>query len=468
MAAAKTNPAAMPPPLPPPPAQPVSGITPQRKAIAPTLTDAPKGADPVKELAARQKAAIAARDGSDVKAQEAEAREGAPTPPKAKTTASGSSKADAASPGRSGQDAGSKSTDTGGSTKPASTSEESSSAEQAAADDSAPADGTAPGAPRGPRYTWQALRKYAEEHPEEAADLRKAFDLPEDTREEWIRLKNRGRKLKNDIAAERDKTTAEVKAERAAAEAAKTAIDDAAAKLGPIADLWEACGERIRANPDNPSPDFEATDAAFAQNAGISIDDYMRLRARRGISSPDAIRLRAENAKLKRELAGKPSEQVAAKAKEEKPAEETKAPELKGVARVDWSSEIASDHKLRGFDGWNAKLDAEMRKYYDPDMDEYGADPDEVADKILKRSIEEMMGEEEPAARAAPARTRPRVAPKNGKDATPSARDLTPKASTAQVDSIGEDDVKVRNMRPADLLNWALKRHELRAKGQLE
>ena len=169
------------------------------------------------------------------------------------------------------------------------------------------------------------------------------FKIPEDTRSEWIRLKNRERKVKENIRGEHEKTMTEARAERQAAEEARQAIDSAAGKLGPIADLWEAVAEKVAADPSNPQVDFEAADAAFLENAKISIDDYMRLRARRSIgSSSDAVRLRVENQKLKRQLEGKPSDALKTTQKETSAAVETSAAAeasvpAKGKAARDWS-----------------------------------------------------------------------------------------------------------------------------------
>lgn len=451
--------AATPPALPTPPPVPMSGITPARKAIAPTLTETPKGSDPVKELAQRQREAIAKHTGQAQKAQDDAAGEDAAPPPKAKVETAATTPPTSKPSASNSKPAG----DTSTKSTPDTASEK-------------PADTATPAEPsREQRYDLTSLRKWAEKNPEEAADVfAKLGTLPADSRGEWIRLKNRERKLKEGIHAERETTLTQAKAERQAAEEAKQAIDAAAGKLAPIADLWEAVAEKIAADPENPVIDFEAADAAFQENAKISIDDYMRLRARRHIgSAPDAVKLRAENARLKREIAGKPSDAIKVPKAEEAPTEKEAAgtaassAKVNGKAARDWSGELAGKHKLRQFDGWNALLDAEMRKHYDPDLEEYSADPDEIADKILKREIEAMSTELEPESAVKP-KPKPNGSTKPAASAkpkpAPSAAQLTPKLSENDAD----DDAVVGGMTWAQRQSRAIARAMARARGELE
>jgi hypothetical protein len=444
----------------------VSGITPARKAIAPTLTEEPKGADPQKEFLQRQREAIAKATGNEQKEQDAAAGEDAAPPPKAKDGKTSSTSTAAATTETTDRSPASASPTAPGSKDP--------KGKPPSSDASSTPGGAATEATER-RYDVQSIRKWAEKNPEEAAIVReKVFGLPPDTNQEWIRLKNRKRKLSEEIDQKHETTMAEAKAERAAAEEAKAAIDGAAQKLAPIADLWEAVAEKIAADPQNPSIDFEAADAAFLENAKISIDDYMRLRARRAIGSgPDAVKLRAENARLKRELAGKPSEAIKIPKVEGSPTEKEAAgtaepsTKVKTKAPRDWSGELASGHKLRQFEGWNALLDAEMRRHYDPDMDEYSADPDEIADKLLKREIEAMQTELEPEAKPKP---KPAAAKPNGHAKPkapaepPAAATLTPKMTASDE----EDDAKVGGMTWAQRQARAINRAMARARGEIE
>lgn len=439
----------------------MSGITPARKAIAPTLTEEPKGQDPHKAFNARMHASMAKAGATHQQAQDDAAGEDAASPPKAKE--SSTSKAASAPDGKSAPASGSKSTDTSGKTA-AKENETSSSKEQPASS-----------AETERRYDVQSLRKWAEKNPEEAALVReKVFGLPADTNQEWIRLKNRERKLKEGINSERERTVAEAKAERQAAEEAKAAIDQAAVKLGPIADLWEAVAEKVRANPESPEVDFDAADAAFQENTGVSIDDYMRARARRHIGGgTEGAKLRAENARLKRELAGKPSDAIKPKAaagdeSEAAPAAAAVPPKSQRKV-VDWSGEVAEDHKVRQLEGWNALVDTEMRRHHDPDLDEYSADPDEIANTILKREIARMMEDEAPEETPKP-KPKANGAPKpNGQgkpkvEAVPNERDLRPKLTASDDD----DDAKVGGMTWAQRQSRAIDRAMRRARGELE
>lgn len=453
------SPATAPPPLSAPPPVPVSGVPRVLQAKAPELTEAPKGQRPEQAFAERSRAAIAKATGEGQKAQDAAAGEDAAPPPKAK--ADGSEKDSPKSSTSAPKDSAS-----------------SSAAEKSPPSDSSevPAGGkTAEPAP----LDMRTILKWCTENPEDGATLRTKLGLPPDSNSEWIRLKNRERKVKENIRGEHEKTMAEAKAERQAAEEARQAIDGAATKLGPIADLWEAVAEPVRNNPQNPQLDFEAADAAFHENTGISIDDYMRRRARRTIgSSSDAVKLRVENQKLKRELAGKPSDalkppaEASTTSKGEAGDGEASATTKPKKGEKDWSDELPGKHKFRQLDGWNALLDTEMRKHYDPDTQDYDADPEQIADKLLKREIARMSEEEvpeEPASRARPKAKPPAAKPKDG---VPSAAELTPRKrpepKTPAADAGEDDDVKVAGMTWAQRQKRAIDRAMARARGEIE
>jgi len=467
--------AVLPPALSEPPSSPVSGIQPARKAIAPTLTEEPKGLAPEKAFIERQKAAIAKHTGEAQRAQDEAATDGATTPPKGAVPARSSDPSSNGSSPKPTTPAG-KSTDS----KPSEAAATSGSAAPGATDASKPAKAveSSSAEPAEHRYTLQSLKQWAENDPEAAAEvLTKLGRLSVDTATDWIKLKNGERKVRARIREENEKGITEARTEREAAENAKAAIDQAAGKLAPIADLWEAVAESVAANPENPRIDFEAADAAFLENAKISIDDYMRLRARRSMgSSADAVKLRAENARLRRENAGKPSDAIkttaaAASTSTEKEAEPAAAA-AKAKSAKDWSDELPEKHKLRQLEGWNKLLDAEMRKYHDSDTGDYDANPEAIADAILKRQLELMAEEFEEAAPAPRARPAPSAAPKpkpKPVGGVPDASELTPRQrAEPKVESIGDDDVKIAGMTFAQRQARALKRHEMRRRGELE
>ena len=478
MAAAPKTAAAVPPPLSPPPHVPVSGITPALKAKAPELTETPKGLDPVKAFNERSRAAIAKATGEGLRAQDAAAGEDAATSPKPSTgsrttTAASTAAKTSASPDPVGKAAGEPTT-----SKKAAAGSDAGTTEKPQADAKAAGSTSANSeAPAPDPYQFGVFKKWAEQNPEAAAELgEKLFwqgKMPPDTKKEWIGLQNKKRKVTESIRSAHEQSMSEARAERQAAEEARQAMDGAATKLSPIADLWEAVAEGVAADPANPRIDFDAADAAFMENAKISIDDYMRLRARRSIAStPDAVRLRVENAKLKRELSAKAdSKSAGAPTVKETAGTDAPAAVTKGKADRDWSTEIDGKHKIRQLDGWNDMLDAEMRKYRDSDTDEYSADPDEMADKLLKREIARMMEEESepepvprkrpPKVEAKPARTAPGVPP---------ASELRPKRAPtlAAADDDEEDRVKIAGLTFAQRQKRALERHEMRRRGEIE
>lgn len=422
-----------------PPPGPVSGIQPQHKALAPSLVDMPTNApNPVKEAADRQRAAIEKLTGKNDRSAVEAATEDAAPPPKAPVNGKSSPSSEKTAPAASTA------------STPASAKTEAPKPAESTSPESATAVETAP---KGPRYELKSFRKWAEEHPEEAAEIGKAvYKLGEEPATEWIRLQNKRRKMVEGMNKERDKTLAEAKAEREQAAAMNEAATKAVGALTPIADLWEAVRER----PDNP--DFDAADAAFHENTGLSIDDYMRARARRGIVSPDVAKLKAENARLKREAAAKPTDP--AKAKDEPKAAE---PEKKAepVTELDWSTEIPKGHKLRNLAGWEGKLAAEMKKYHDADLDEYSADPEDIADKVLKRELASFSDDEPDDEIGKKIKQTVKVAAKPKPKLTPAVA-----AKKKPVAELPDDDgAEPKGM--AARTAWALDRAQRRARGEV-
>jgi hypothetical protein len=463
------------PPAPAPidPGRPlVSGIQEQRKTLAPSLTETPKGQNPERDLAARQRAAIEKATGQRQEAEDAAAREAPAPPPKAGKDAA--SQPSSTTSGKTADSADS------ASKPPAKAPKETPQETDSQSDtSSAEAAGGKTASERRPRIDLQSYKRWAEENPEQAAEIGKyVYKLPETS--DWIGLKNKQRKVRTEIQAERDAAAKQNEAQLAAIKAESEAIQQATSKLSPIADLWIAVAEVIKANPDNPNPpiDFDAADAAFLENSGIDIDTYARLRARRRVgSTPEAAKLRIQNQKLQRELAAKQApaaEKVAEKTESKEAAPAPDSTTKQRQPQHDWTGEIDAKHKLRQLDGWQLKLDDEMRRFYDADTQDYSEDPEAAADRVLKREIEAMMPEDEE-----PAPVPRKVAPKNGKTlgerpapaakpkpkaaqsapGIPSAAELTPNNDDPHESKLEKNWGKRKN--------WALERAMARARGEL-
>jgi hypothetical protein len=460
MAKQNTAPAAASAPPSPAPIDPgrplVSGVQPAPKTLAPTLTESPKGMNPEKELAQRQREALAKLGKQGQQAEDAAAREAPATPPKAKTDSPSSEPATKSSASTSEP---SKDSSDPSSSKPKPPAGETDSSAP-----ETPAGGKT--AERRPRIDLASFRKWAEEHPEEAAEIGKnVFKLP--SADDWVGLQNKRRKVRGQIQEERaaqERANAEA---LAAIKAEREAMDAATGKLSPIADLWMAVAQVIKDNPgnDNPPIDFGAADAAFEENAGIPLDTYLRLRARRTLGgSPAEARLRVQNAKLQRDLeAAKPKAAEAPKdSKKEGSADDSAAapavPSKERKPQHDWSGEIDSRHKLRQIEGWQLKLDDEMRRFYDPDTGDYSEDPEEAAARVLKREIAALMPEDE-----APApKPKPKVA---AKPAAAAAAAPKPKAPAPKEEPDPHESKLERSWDKN--LRRAMERHQARMRGEL-
>lgn len=437
---------APPAPKPAPVAAP-QGAQGPRTALAPTLVEMPKDApDPQKDFSARLKGALDKAAASRAKAELDGAGEDAAPSPKGESVAS-KAEPSANAPGADAKKQSDKPSDQADPSKadskesqqkPSTPSTEQSSAKE-------------------PKFTLKAIKRWAEENPEEAAEVRKQiFELPEDPTGAFVALQNKRRKLRAELKTEREKMIAEAKAEREAASAAQQAVEKAAKNLQPMADLWDAC----RKNPEHP--DFEAGDAAFAELAGMTFDHYSRLRARRGLAAPGDAKLRAENARLKRELeAGKPkAEEAPAAAKAPEAKEEPKtAPKAKEAPTESFADDLPDDHKLRAIAGWEDKLSKAMTKYYDADLEEYSQEVEVVADKLLKKelaALTESEDDDEPAPKRPVVKKKPKRAPANAKQVDPNE----PEDEDAPA---GWKDSRGAPARWQDRVAWATKRAQERA-----
>jgi hypothetical protein len=438
-----------------------------KRPLAPYLPEKAEGTpDPVRSMEDRQRAAIAARVKDPTRqAVDAAGVDGAAPLPKSKTAPSTPERSLTPSVGATSKSA-SPPTSSAPAEQPSSEATSTPSASPATDPDGQPAQ--APAA-KGPRYDVKSFKKWAEENPEAAAEIRTVvFKADADSTQEWIRVQNKIRKVKQEHRAAAEKTTAEAVAERAQAAADRKAAEDAAGALRPVIDLWE--GATRKDAQGNIIPDFDVVDAAFESVAKMPLDAYMRLRARRGVANPEGARLRAENARLQRELeAAKGGNTGAASPVAQQSAS---PPSASAVAQPDdaarvttpardpereWGDALPKAHKLRQLASWAAKLDAEMDKYHDAELDEYSRDPEDVADSLLKRELAAFIEEEAPEPKKRAPAGKPSTPKKRAGAAAPEipdAKALTPKAHKAVHENT--DDEAPTGF--AERERWALRR----------
>lgn len=288
-------------------------------------------------------------------------------------------------------------------------------------------------------FSLAAIRKWAEENPEEAAKVGAEVFKADD--QEWIKLQNRSRKKKQALIEERKL----IMGERERLQQEQREFTENAEKFVPILDMLEA--------GQGDSPDFDAVDTAFQQITGRTLDDYVRARARRGIhTDPQAAALRAENARLKKQLeTGKPAE------------------EAKSEPKVEMDAvlpDIDEEHPIRKLHGWESLLRKAAAPHYDPDTDEFEVDVDALAHQVFTKELEKLRPapqQQDPK----PKETQQRRAPRRpaAKRAARPADDDDPSGSTDRQ----PDEVYLKSERPADMdpLHWATTRAQLRAQGKL-
>ncbi len=311
------------------------------------------------------------------------------------------------------------------------------------------------------RYSLKSVRNWARKNPEEAAEIaEQVFHVGKDQSAEWIRVQNKLRKGY-------DKLEEREKAFNAERDAVQTEAKETVAVLQPISDLFEAVNpNRGTDQPfDHTKIDFDAGDQAFKDLTGVTIDEYMRHRARKGIAiNPEMRELKLKAARLEKEL-------EKAKPAEKKPEPEKKE-ELPPTLAKKWEAEIEEDHPIRQFVDWQKLLTKAMAPYYDADLDEYSKDPEKIASKIVQQKLDELepakVEEEKPAPRK-PAVSRP--AGRNEEE-RPRARkgdgDLTTESAMRRVMRQPEP-VKVPEDMPKDIgarTQWAIQRAQQRARGE--
>jgi hypothetical protein len=340
-----------------------------------------------------------------------------------------------------------------------------------------PSPGDASGGKRGPRYELKPFKRWAEENPEQAAELAKAvFQI--DVGEGFIKLQNKARKIKGEIREQRTAAETAAQAKLAAAQAAQAEAERIAGSLRYMADMWAAAQRKDEQG--RPMLDFDTIDESFRQNSGgLSIDDYMRQRARRGVSSPELARERASRLRLEAELAQLKGNNGAARGAQEangaaaQPAAtavpkgaESAAPAAATANPEElWGDELPKTHQLREFRGWADELHREMQRHYDETLDEYSADPEEIADKLLQRRLAAFQPEVEvvPPTKGPKRPNTPKRRAAPAGDGMPSASELTPKGHRPVAPDELSDEM------PKDFVSrerWALERAQRRLRGE--
>lgn len=228
--------------------------------------------------------------------------------------------------------------------------------------------------------------------------------MGEDPKQEWIRQTARARKTKEEqrarFAAAEEKIAAR---EKAAAEQLQLA-ETTAQSIRYISEMWGAANGKDASG--NRVIDFDQVDEAFKQNSGgLSIDEYVRARARRGVSNPEAARLRSELRKKELELErtkGAPAPaQTNGAAATPANAEATPAPAAAPAASQGlhsdpeeyWNESIAAEHPLRRLTGWGKLLDHAMLQWRDDDDEHsYSRDAEDIAGEVFQRQIAKLTG----------------------------------------------------------------------------
>lgn len=257
--------------------------------------------------------------------------------------------------------------------------------------------------------------------------------MGEDTQQEWIRQTARARKMNNEFREKQAAAEARIAAREKAATEQLELAEKTAQSIRYLSEMWGAANGKDAQG--NRVIDFDAVEEAFRQNTGgLSINDFVRLSARRGVANPEAARLRAElrkaqleAEKLKTNGAAAPAEAsngagATAKPGEPVPAAVTAPAPAASTGLHDnpeeyWDSTLPSDHPLRQLNGWGKLLDHAMLQWQDEDdPDSYSRDAEEIATDVFKRKLA-ALGGADPA--PAHVEVKPHV---RGKPKTPSTR----------------------------------------------
>jgi hypothetical protein len=307
------------------------------------------------------------------------------------------------------------------------------------------------------RYDIKSLRNWARKNPEQASEFLEVLGATKDQTAEWVRVQNKFRK-RHSALDEREKALTERET------AMQTEAAGTVEMLQPIADMFEAVHAKQAEDAksiDWGKVDFDAGDQAFKKLTGVPIDEYMRHRARKGIAvNPEMRELKLENERLRKE-----AEKAKGKEPEKKtePRDDTPPPTLAKM----WESEVDEGHAIRQFDGWQKMLTKAMAPYYDPELDEYSKDPEEIANRLVKQKLAEL----EPAE---PEEERPTKRPQ------PPPRRAAAHEPPPRRERRRNDDSEAALMRrpppreiptgmPKDMTDrtrWAIERAQARARGE--
>lgn len=326
--------------------------------------------------------------------------------------------------------------------------------------------------------------------------------MGDDPKQEWIRQTNRSRKMKDEWREKQAKADEAMATREKAAREQLELAETTAQSIRYLSEMWGAGNGKDASG--NRVIDFDQVDEAFRQNmGGMTIDEYNRARARRGVANPEATRLKAENRRLELELerskgngaatpAGRSEAAPAAGASGNPPegrnletapaAPAAVSPGLHENPEEFWGDELPADHPLRQFSGWPKLLDNAMLQWHDDVLDEYSRDAEEVATELVKRKLEALgAGDDEEKVPVRPhARAKPKTPKNRGarqvSDEAPatdvkgigfSARELTPRGAV-------NSDRSHRPTRPEELQSdggmaartrWATERAMLRLRG---
>lgn len=404
--------------------------------------------DPARDLRERERAAIASRVKGHEHLQTTDAGVDGAAPPPKPSISKTSSSADTAK----SQDA--KSADGSASPKAktdSKDSDESTESDPSSSSEDTPSTSQAPATERAQRFTLKAFKKFAETHPEEAAQLMAdlqvdVFKGSEEQKTDWVKYQHATRKRKQEFREMEKQREKEQATFRADIEKARQHVEGLAQGMRYLTEMWNA-GNGKDANGQRVI-DFDTVDEAFRQNTGgMTVDEYMRARARRGAANPELAKARAEARQLRQQLEARQTPQqtngagggetaIAPKGNSTSPPPAPAAPKQDNEAF--WGDDIPKTHGLRKFSGWGDALHEEMQRYYDDDSQTYSRDPGEIADRVLQRMLkafepEEDEQEEAPAPKPKAKPNKPRIKAKET-EATdvpgmPNARSLAPRGS---------------------------------------
>ncbi len=159
------------------------------------------------------------------------------------------------------------------------------------------------------RYTFKDVKAWVEKNPEKAAEIRRIFDLGEDTDAPFIALQHKRRQSREEIAQQRAESEKALKEQRDWISERVTYGETMAKQLQPLTDLWTAAcpkdetGQRIMGADGQPVVDFDMRRGVRAEHghqdrrlhppARAAWGEQPRAREGAGSGSPGGARTRA-------------------------------------------------------------------------------------------------------------------------------------------------------------------------------